>query len=77
MVRTIVMARKLTIRPLGPHHNGQNHIDEGLSSIGEIRYTVVYLLRRLLHQKHFCEFYPSQLITTALCLLRLTHVLLL
>jgi hypothetical protein len=35
MVRTIVMTRNISIRPLGPHHNGQNCIDEGLLSIGE------------------------------------------
>jgi hypothetical protein len=77
MVRTTVMARNLAIRPLGPRRNGHNHIDEGLSSIGEIHYTTVYLLHRLLHRKHFCELYPSQLIATALCLLRSTPVLLL
>jgi hypothetical protein len=35
MVRTTVMTRNLTIRPLGPCRNGHNCIDEGLLSIGE------------------------------------------
>jgi hypothetical protein len=43
MVRTTVMTRNLVIRPLGPRRNGHNRIDEGLSSIGEICYLVVYL----------------------------------
>jgi hypothetical protein len=75
MVRASIMARNLPIRSLGPCRNGKNRINEGFSSIKEIRYTIVYLLHQLLHQKHFCKLYPSQLIATALCLLRPTPIL--
>jgi hypothetical protein len=77
MARIEVMTGKLAIRPLGLRRNGHNCIDEGLSSVGEICYTAVYLFRRLLHQEQFCELYPSPLIATTLCLLRSKHVLLL
>jgi hypothetical protein len=60
MVRTTVMARNLTIGPLGPRRNRHNCIDEGFSPIGEICYTVVYLFRRLLHREYFCKLYLRQ-----------------